>query len=248
MMTFDRRLQRQILEGIVATILSHAAELTKLDRAIGDGDHGINLERGFRAVEKQLDALAAMPFGAALTDVGKRLVMTVGGASGPLFGTFFMALGMQLSSVGEQPRERSVDPAREGTDDGMDEGTDERARGLTHEPAHEFTREEIASACEAAVAAVKARGKSDAGQKTMLDVLIPVQEELRAGGPGMLNRLRERAASAAALTIPMVARRGRASFLGERSAGHMDPGARSSELMIVAVCESLQTAPQAVSW
>ena len=219
-MALDRQEQRHVLDALVSTVLAHAAELTELDRAIGDGDHGINLERGFRAVEKHLDALAAMPLGAALTDVGKRLVMTVGGASGPLFGTFFIALGKQLSSI------------------------DERASKL----AHEFTHEEIASACEAAVEAVKARGKSDAGQKTMLDVLIPVQEELRAGGPGMLSRLRERAASAAALTIPMVARRGRASFLGERSAGHLDPGARSSELMIVAVCESLQTSPQAVSW
>jgi dihydroxyacetone kinase-like protein len=231
-MALDTHQQRRVLDALISTVLAHAGELTELDRAIGDGDHGINLERGFRAVEKHLDTLAAMPLGAALTDVGKRLVMTVGGASGPLFGTFFMELGKQLSSIDEEARNRSHDPERESA----------------NERAHEFTLEQIASACDAAVDAVKARGKSNAGHKTMLDVLIPVQEELRTGGPGMLRRLRERAASAAALTIPMVARRGRASFLGERSAGHLDPGARSSELMIVAVCESLQTSPQAVSW
>lgn len=214
-MTFDRRLQRRILEGLVATILAHAAELTELDRAIGDGDHGINLERGFRAVEKQLDALEAMPLGTALTEAGKRLVMTVGGASGPLYGTFFMEFGRRLAAP------------------------DELAGGLTLEC--------FVTAYDAAIAAVKARGKSEAGQKTMLDVLIPVQAELHAAGPGLLSRVRERAASAARETIPMIALRGRASFLGERSAGHMDPGARSSELLIAAVCSSLQAAPRALT-
>jgi dihydroxyacetone kinase-like protein len=214
-MTFDRRLQRRILEGLVATILAHAAELTELDRAIGDGDHGINLERGFRAVEKQLDALEAMPLGTALTEAGKRLVMTVGGASGPLYGTFFMEFGRRLAA------------------------TDELAGGLTLEC--------FVTAYDAAIAAVKARGKSEAGQKTMLDVLIPVQAELHAAGPGLLSRVRERAASAARETIPMIALRGRASFLGERSAGHIDPGARSSELLIAAVCSSLQAAPRALT-
>ena len=214
-MTFDRRLQRRILEGLVATILAHAAELTELDRAIGDGDHGINLERGFRAVEKQLDALEAMPLGTALTEAGKRLVMTVGGASGPLYGTFLMEFGSRLAA------------------------TDELAGGLTLEC--------FVTAYDAAIAAVKARGKSEAGQKTMLDVLIPVQAELHAAGPGLLSRVRERAASAARETIPMIALRGRASFLGERSAGHIDPGARSSELLIAAVCSSLQAAPGALT-
>jgi dihydroxyacetone kinase-like protein len=222
-MALDSRQQRRILEGITATVLAHAAELTELDRAIGDGDHGINLERGFRAVEKQLDELAEMPLGPALTGLGKKLVMTVGGASGPLFGTFFMEFGKRLTCAG-----------------GALEASPEPASALTHE--------RIASAFEAAVAAVKARGKSDAGLKTMLDVLIPVQEELRSGGPGLLNRVRQRASSAAEATIPMLARRGRASFLGERSIGHMDPGARSSELIVLAVCESLQAAPQALTW
>jgi dihydroxyacetone kinase-like protein len=219
-MTFDRRLQRQILEGLVATILAHAAELTELDRAIGDGDHGINLERGFRAVEKQLDALEAMPLGTALTEAGKRLVMTVGGASGPLYGTFFMEFGRVLAAT-----------------DGPAGAPG--AGGLT--------LERVVTAYDAAIAALKARGKSEAGQKTMLDVLIPVQAELHAAGPGLPKRLQERAASAARETIPMIALRGRASFLGERSAGHMDPGARSSELLIAAVCSSLQAAPQALT-
>jgi phosphoenolpyruvate---glycerone phosphotransferase subunit DhaL len=198
--------QRQILDALVTSVLSHTTELTDLDRAIGDGDHGINLERGFTAVRAELDALCALPLGPALNALGKRLVLTVGGASGPLFGTLFMVLGDRLGA------------------------------------GNAMTANAIVAACDAAVAAVKARGKSDAGQKTMLDVLVPVQEELRAGGPALPARLREKAESAAASTIPMLARRGRAAFLGERSVGHMDPGARSSQLMIAAVCDVLQRA------
>jgi dihydroxyacetone kinase-like protein len=127
--------------------------------------------------------------------------MTIGGASGPLYGTLFLALG----------KEFSADPA----------------------PA------DVARAVSAAVAAVMARGKSEPGQKTMLDVLAPVAAELAAGGDGLLPRLKARAAAAAAATVPMKALRGRASFLGERSIGHMDPGARSSALMIAAICDVL---------
>lgn len=200
----DPALQRRLFEALVATVLANATELTDLDRAIGDGDHGINLTRGFKAVAQQMNDLAAMPFGPALKELGKRLVMTVGGASGPLYGTLFMTLGEQFTTNA----------------------------ALTHA--------RIADACDAAVAAVRARGKSDTGQKTLLDVLVPVQAELRAGGDGLLDRLAERAGTAAAATIPMLAQRGRASFLGERSIGHMDPGARSSHLLIAAACASLQ--------
>jgi phosphoenolpyruvate---glycerone phosphotransferase subunit DhaL len=201
---FDRAAQRRLFEALVAAVLANAPELTDLDRAIGDGDHGINLARGFKAVALQLDALTELPIGPALKELGKRLVMSVGGASGPLYGTLFMALGDQLS--GDAP----------------------------------LSRRHVTDACSAAVAAVRARGKSEAGQKTMLDVLLPVASELTAAGDNVLERLVERAAGAARATVPMRAQRGRAAFLGERSVGHMDPGARSSQLLIAAACASLR--------
>ena len=201
---FDEKSTRRLFESLIATVALHATELTDLDRAIGDGDHGINLSRGFKAVALELDELAALPLGPALKAVGKRLVMSVGGASGPLFGTFFMTLG----------------------------------DGLT--VAEPLSREDVTRACEAAVAAVRARGKSDVGQKTLLDVLVPVVADLRAAGDDVLLRLPAAAAEAAAATVPMRAARGRAAFLGERSVGHMDPGARSSELLITAACASLR--------
>jgi len=203
-MPIDAATQRGLLEALISTIVSHTDELTDLDRAIGDADHGANMNRGFTALRANLDALSAVPLAQALGDAGRTLVMTVGGASGPLYGSFFMALGQQLAQSGP----------------------------LTHA--------RVVVAFDAAVAAVKARGKSEIGQKTMLDVLVPVRDELRAGGAGLLGRLCERAAAAAAATVPMVAQRGRASYLGERSAGYMDPGARSSHLLIEAACASLR--------
>jgi dihydroxyacetone kinase-like protein len=205
-MDLDSRQQRIIFEAIATTIIAHATELSELDRAIGDGDHGVNMTRGFKAVQEHIEELASLPLDKALSDVGKRLVMTVGGASGPLYGTLFLALGDQLK--GPEP----------------------------------LTRERLFSAFDAAIAKVKARGKSDVGQKTMLDVLVPVLEELHANPGDLLRRLRVRADAAAAATTPMRAQRGRAAFLGERSIGHMDPGARSSQLMIVAVCDTLEGA------
>ncbi len=209
-MEIDSERQKRMLGAIVSTVVAHVTELTDLDRAIGDGDHGVNLQRGVKAIAQQLDEFAALPLGQALHDVGKRLVMTVGGASGPLYGTLFMVLGKHLADT-------------------------------------ELSRDSIVAACEAAVAAVKARGKSDVGQKTLLDVLVPVELELRTGSGDMLERLPETARSAATATIDMVAKRGRAAFLRERSVGHMDPGARSSQLMIAAVCESLQRGAESSS-
>jgi dihydroxyacetone kinase-like protein len=204
---FDRAAQRRLFEALITAAVANATELTDLDRAIGDGDHGINLSRGFKAVALQLDAWNELPLGPALKELGKRLVMSVGGASGPLYGTLFMALGDAL---------REAEP---------------------------LSQRRVADACAAAVAAVRARGKSDAGQKTMLDVLLPVAAELRAGGDNVFDRLVERAGSAAAATIPLRAQRGRAAFLGERSVGHLDPGARSSQLLIAAACASLRERP-----
>jgi len=197
----DPALQRRLIEAVAMAMIDHAEELTGLDQAIGDGDHGLNMKRGFEAVMVDVDSLAAKPLPEALRSIGTQLVMKVGGASGPLYGTLFLTLGKELPET----------PA----------------------PA------DAARALGAAIAAVMARGKSQPGQKTMLDVLAPIHAELLAGGDHLGTRLKTRAAAAAEATVPMKALRGRASFLGERSIGHMDPGARSSSLMVAAVCDVL---------
>jgi phosphoenolpyruvate---glycerone phosphotransferase subunit DhaL len=204
-MRVDRELNRRLIVATAETVIRHADELSELDRAIGDGDHGLNMKRGFEAVLADLDGLASKPLPDLLKSVGTHLVMKVGGASGPLYGTFFLALGKEL------PSEPTVDDA---------------------------TR-----AFRTAVAAVKARGKSDVGQKTMLDVLVPLVVVLENGSRELLARLKETASVAAAQTVPMKALRGRASFLGERSIGHLDPGARSASLMVAAICDALGAAP-----
>jgi phosphoenolpyruvate---glycerone phosphotransferase subunit DhaL len=201
-MTLKPELQRKLIQAVADCVIGHADELVALDQAIGDGDHGLNMKRGFEAVLADLDQTAALPTGDALKAVGMALVMKVGGASGPLYGTLFMSLGKAL------PQEPST-------------------AGL-------------ADALAAAVDAVKARGKSAAGAKTMLDVLVPLSQVLRAGGDGLPARLRTCATESAAATVPMQATRGRASFLGERSIGHMDPGARSSELMVHVILDVLE--------
>jgi dihydroxyacetone kinase-like protein len=188
--------------AVANRVIASADELTDLDRAIGDGDHGTNMRRGFEAVLAAADELSARSFGEFLKGVGTMLVMKVGGASGPLYGTLFLSLGKLL--------------------------------------ADEVSREEVAEAFATAIDAVKARGKSEAGQKTMLDVFFPVLAVLRDGGERLPARLRATALLAAENTIPMRAVRGRASFLGDRSIGHMDPGARSSELIVDAVADVME--------
>ena len=201
-MTVDREARKLLFETVAHRVIASADELTDLDRAIGDGDHGANMRRGFEAVLAAVDELSARNFGESLKGVGTTLVMKVGGASGPLYGTLFMSLGKTLN--------------------------DEVSCG------------QLAESFAAAIEAVKARGKSDVGQKTMLDVLFPVLGVLREGGAGLPVRLRATAREAAEKTIPMRAIRGRASFLGERSIGHMDPGARSSELIVDAVADVME--------
>lgn len=198
----DAGLKLRLLEAMISTVREHREELTDLDRAIGDADHGINLGRGFDALAAQQESLANLPLPAALVGMGRTLVMTVGGASGPLYGTFFMELGKALD---ETP-----------------------------------TGQNLAAAFARATAAVAARGKSTVGQKTLLDVLEPVAVRLAAAEPTGPAQIASVAAQAAQATIPWVATRGRASFLGERSAGHMDPGARSVSLLIAAVCGVLE--------
>ena len=202
-MNLGTDLRAELVKAVAAVIDRHAEELTSLDQAIGDGDHGINMKRGFDAVLADVANLSAKPWPDFLKGVGTMLVMKVGGASGPLYGTLFMALGKDL-------------PA-------------------------EPTRADLPRAFRAAIAAVQARGKSERGQKTMLDVLFPVAETLEAGA--MEAAAVARAAHAAAeATIPVKAVRGRASFLGDRSIGHMDPGARSSALLIEAIASVLEKA------
>jgi dihydroxyacetone kinase-like protein len=199
--TIDQALQRRLIEAVAASIISHTEELTRLDQAIGDGDHGLNMRRGFEAVLADIDSLAARSFPESLRAIGTCLVLKVGGASGPLYGTLFLALGKELPEAPQLA--------------------------------------DVARALGAAIAAVMARGKSQPGQKTMLDVLAPTHAELSEGGGDLTARLKARAQAAAAATVPMRALRGRASFLGDRSIGHMDPGARSASLMIETICDVL---------
>ncbi|MGE0502205.1 MAG: dihydroxyacetone kinase subunit DhaL [Rhizobiaceae bacterium] len=190
---------RGLATAAADAVAAHADELTALDQAIGDGDHGVNLKRGFEALRTEADRLAAMPLPDALKAAGTKLVMTVGGASGPLFGTFLMALGKELPASPD--------------------------------------RTAFAAAFAKAVDAVAARGKSEVGQKTLLDVLYPVRDALAAGRPPA--EVASVAAAAAEATVPMKAIRGRASFLGDRSVGHMDPGSRSTSLIIGVVAGHL---------
>jgi dihydroxyacetone kinase-like protein len=182
--------------------------LTQLDAAIGDADHGINMDRGFQAVLARLPALAGQDIGATLKAVGMTLVSTVGGASGPLYGTLF--LQMAAATAGKS----------------------------------ELTLADWAGALEAGVEGVIRRGKASPGDKTMIDSLVPALNALKAAaaeGESAIIALRrsEQAGGQGMLdTIPLIARRGRASYLGERSAGHQDPGATSAHLLLVAAVDA----------
>ncbi|MDR3465117.1 MAG: dihydroxyacetone kinase subunit DhaL [Xanthobacteraceae bacterium] len=199
-MTFDRAAKERLVQALAAPMIAHADELTSLDQAIGDGDHGLNMKRGFEAVLAMLPGVADKSAPEMFKAIGMTLVMKVGGASGPLVGTFFMEFGKSLPDAP--------------------------------------SRADLVAAADKAIVAVKARGRSDAGQKTLLDVLVPVHEVLAGGGDGAA--IAAAAADAAERTIPMLAIRGRASFLGERSIGHMDPGSRSTSLLIVAAVKALE--------
>jgi dihydroxyacetone kinase-like protein len=185
--------------------------LTRLDAAIGDADHGANMDRGFQVAVQKLGNEPPNDIGAIFRTVGMALLSSVGGAAGPLYGTFFLELGKQLA-------------------------------GRTTVSAQEW-----ATALRTAVATVATRGQAQVGDKTMIDALAPAVEELeRALAEGVsLAAAMQRAAAAAAegmrATIPLQARRGRASYLGERSVGHQDPGATSSALLLTAAAEILAT-------
>jgi phosphoenolpyruvate---glycerone phosphotransferase subunit DhaL len=200
----EPELIEKLVTSVSTRVIGAYDELTVLDQAVGDGDHSINMKRGWDAVVSDLPAIKMLALPQAVHAIGTKLVMTVGGASGALYGTLFMTLGKSM-------------PANPKLGD-------------------------VSAAYTAAVEAVKARGKSDVGQKTMIDVLVPVRDAL-AGAATVddATRLVRAAAEAGAQsTIPMPAIRGRASFLGDRSIGHMDAGARSTQLTIEAILDVLE--------
>jgi dihydroxyacetone kinase-like protein len=191
----------------------HKDELTALDAAIGDGDHGANMARGFSEVPAKLDALLARDIEALLRTTAMTLISKVGGASGPLYGTFFL----QASR-----------------------------------PAHGKTELSLADLCacfDAGLAGVVNLGKASVGDKTMVDVLTPALAALHPKDGDSTTTALDRAISAAReaveATIPLVARKGRASYLGERSAGHKDPGSASSVLLLEALAKALRDATPA---
>lgn len=192
----------QWLRQLAQTLQEQRDYLTQLDSAIGDADHGINMDRGFKAVMEKLQAQSEMDIGSLLKLVGTTLVSTVGGASGPLYGTAFLRAGMAMAGK------------------------------------HELYEADYIAMLEAAVGGIQARGKAQAGEKTMLDALLPALASAREAETAHLDiaEVTRRASDAAEqgmqATIPLVATKGRASYLGERSAGHQDPGATSSWLIL----------------
>ena len=205
--------QQQIIDWInnfTAVIAENKDYLTELDAAIGDADHGINMNRGFQKVKEKLPIVADKDIGTILKTVSMTLISTVGGASGPLYGTFFL----KASAV------------------------------ATHK--NELTSEELVKLLQAGLEGVIQRGKAQLEDKTMIDALFPgidVFKQSLANNNSVVEGL-QKAVNAAEKgmkkTIPLIARKGRASYLGERSIGHQDPGATSSYLMLKTLLEAVQ--------
>jgi phosphoenolpyruvate---glycerone phosphotransferase subunit DhaL len=191
----------KIIQNATQTLVNHLEELTALDQAIGDGDHGLNMKRGALAIQAKLPEMESMVLNDALKTMGKTCVAMIGGSSGPVFGTLLITLGKELP---EQP-----------------------------------SAGDVALALRASIEALTRLGKAQVGQKTLLDVLDPVQKVLAEGGPDLLARVRRCGFDSAIATADMDATRGRSSFLGDRAKGHIDPGSRSMALIIGAVCDSL---------
>jgi len=190
-------------------VVQNQQVLTELDSAIGDADHGSNMARGMNAVAEKLDGHGDTQIDALFKSVGMTLVSSVGGASGPLYGTFFLRFGASAGAVAE-----------------LDAG-------------------ELSAALRAGLGGVVARGKAEAGDKTMLDAMIPALDAFDAAlaaGRDLAAASAEAVTAAAAgrdATAPLVARKGRASYLGDRSAGHIDPGAASTALLVEALAAAL---------
>ena len=196
------------LEAVQAAILANESQIESLDRAIGDGDHFINVRRGCDVLMAMRDELAPLAPAAAFGKIGIKLLSTIGGASGPLISSFFTAMGRALAGIDEPDRKQ------------------------------------LAAAFADGVEAIKSRGKADLGEKTMLDVLIPVSRLLQrlaeedAPLPQLCEQLTAEAHRNMLATRDMTATKGRASFLGERALGHIDPGAKTCEVAIAAVCDT----------
>jgi len=204
---------QHIIDAVAAVqtaILVNESQIESLDRAIGDGDHFINVRRGCDVLVAMRDELAPLAPGAAFGRIGVKLLSTIGGASGPLISSFFTAMGKSLAGIAEPDRR------------------------------------EFAAAFAAGVEAIKSRGKADLGEKTMLDVLIPVSRLLirLSEADTLLAELGAQLTAEAhrnmLATRDMIATKGRASFLGERALGHIDPGSKTCQVAIEAVCETLK--------
>lgn len=189
-----------LIETCRATIAANSEHLCALDRAIGDGDHGTNMRRGCDAVSAEEASVATLPLPDALEKIGLTLVMNIGGAAGPLYGTLLMEMGRELRALNEN--------------------------------------QDFPAVLRQAIDAVARRGRSHAGDKTLLDVLYPVQDAL--AHRSSLTDIARQAEVAAERTSAMRAMRGRASYLGDRSIGHVDPGASSCALLTTAICRYLE--------
>ncbi|MEU2554411.1 dihydroxyacetone kinase subunit DhaL [Streptomyces sp. NPDC013313] len=194
----DAEFFRRWMTAAAASVDREAERLTALDSAIGDADHGSNMQRGFTAVTAALEKEAPDTPGAVLVLAGRLLISTVGGASGPLYGTLLRRTGKALGDAAT------------------------------------VSEEQLAEALRAGVDGVMALGKATPGDKTMIDALVPAVDALGDG----FAAARSAAEEGAVATVPLQARKGRASYLGERSIGHQDPGATSSALLIAALGEA----------
>ena len=198
-----------VVQEMAAAMEEHRKHLTQLDSAVGDGDHGNNMHRGFQVALERLEGTDPQTPSDALKAVSMALVNKVGGAAGPLYGTAFLRASTALSSK------------------------------------EDLSPEDVAGALEAALGGIKQRGKAEVGDKTIVDALEPAVEAAKeastsGGGAGEVFRAAaEAAGEGAEATVPLTARRGRASYLGPRSAGHMDPGARSTYLLLDAAARAL---------
>lgn len=200
------------INAVASMISENSTYLTELDSAIGDADHGANMDRGFKAVLNKMPEISDKDIGTVFKTVGMTLLSTVGGAGGPLYGTFFLQAGMKTTGK------------------------------------MELTLADWTAVLEAALSGIIMRGKAELGDKTMVDALTPavnaLKQALQENQP--INKALELSAEAARqgmeATVPLVARKGRASYLGERSAGHQDPGATSSYLILKVAAETWKDA------
>jgi len=205
----DASLARSWLDRFGEAVTANAAELTRLDAAIGDADHGTNMDRGLRAVRERVLTQDGFDLSTIFKQTGMTLIGTVGGAGGPLYGTVFLRMGQVATD-------------KEG-----------------------LTIEEVADALTGALEGVQLRGKAEPGDKTMVDALGPAVDALRAAlaarseAQTAIRAAADAAEQGAEATIPMQARKGRASYLGERSIGHQDPGATSTALLVRSLADTL---------